>query len=217
MWLYVFGSTVRGEVDQQSDVDVLAVIESKSEKIKLPKTFLVYSKTELAGCFARGDLFSHHLALESRLMHSCDGVDVIQDLGAPAAYRSGADDFQSFCEIAESALRQLRSKSNCLVFEYGVLYMALRDAAMILSYHEGGRANFSKYAPFLVTQKLKLAASKYELLKRCRATSTRGLPSGRIARLSDDDLDIVEDWLKSAGRVLHERLQIEDRVAAQGA
>ncbi len=206
MWLYIFGSAVRGEVDLQSDVDVLAILEDKGAQANLPKTFLVYSKLELTECFARGDLFSHHLAMESRLVYSFDGSDVISDLGAPAPYQAGADDFECFCEIAEGALRQLRNGSSCSVFEHGLLYMAVRDVAMILSYHERGTPIFSKYTPYRVTPQLKLDFAKYESIKRCRAASTRGPVAGELKALSGDDLNTIDNWVSSSRRVFCERL-----------
>ncbi|SEM37763.1 nucleotidyltransferase domain-containing protein [Halomonas caseinilytica] len=206
MWLYIFGSVVRGELDRQSDVDMLAVLEDKSAQGSLPNTFLVYSKMELTECFERGDLFSHHLAAESRLVYSFDGSDVIRELGMPAPYQTSADDFECFCDILEEALRQLRSGSNCSVFEHGLLYMALRDVAMILSYRERERPIFSKYAPYRVDPKLKLDLAKYESIKSCRAASTRGPVAGELKALSRDDLNTIDDWVRSSRRVFCERL-----------
>ena len=215
MWLYVFGSTVRGEVDAQSDVDVLAVVEHKHYQGDLPKSFLVYSRPELEAVFNRGDLFSHHLASGSRLIYSHDGSDVISVLGAPAPYSSGWKDFESFCEIADAALAQLRRGSNCMVFDCGVLYMAVRDVAMILSYHGDGAMTFSKYAPYAVDPRLSLPPDAYETLKRCRAASTRRAECAEFDELSEEELSTIDNWLKSVRRVLHEGLQIKDRLAEE--
>lgn len=216
MWLYIFGSTVRGEIDPQSDVDVLAVLEEKSAQIGLPKNFLVYSKSELMACFEKGDLFAHHLTSESRLVHSNNGSDLIQDLGRPAIYQSGVNDFACFYEIGNAAISQLMRKNCSIVFELGILYMAIRDIAMILSYHEGEVPSFSKYAPYYVTPRLTLDRKKYEFIKNCRAASTRGsVLAEKRDILSNIDLIMIREWLKSAERVLNERIQRKNRVAAK--
>lgn len=218
MWLYVFGSAARGEIDEQSDLDVLAVLVDKSEQARLPRNFLVYSRAELAACFERGDLFAHHLTWESRLIHSHDGSDVIHDLGRPTPYQSGEHDFDCFYQIGNESISQIIGGNCSFVFEFGVLYMAIRDVAMILSYHVSERPSFSKYVPYYITPQLTLERDKYEYIKNCRAASTRG-PVLIVEHdvLSDIDLFAIREWLDSARRVLHERLQKKNRMAAESA
>lgn len=206
LWLYIFGSTVRGEIDIHSDVDILAIVEDGAHKAGLPKSFLVYSQMDLESCFSKGDLFAHHLASESRLIHSSDGSDILKELGTPADYQAAAHDLSFFCEIADGAIFNLKRGCNSFIFEHGVLYMAIRDVAMILSYFEDGGPIFSKYAPYKVSPRLELAISKYDFMKHCRAASTRGPVNQEPSVLVEDDLDIISSWLTTAQRILHERL-----------
>lgn len=196
MWLYVFGSAVRGEIDPHSDVDVLAVVKEKSVAGQLPQTYLIYSREELFASFGRGDLFAHHLALESRLIYSSDASDLIQEIGRPAPYCRTLEDFLGFKLVALDSLVAIRTSWLNRVFELGLMYMAARDVAMILSYHQSGKPNFSKYAPYDVEPQLPLDRHKYEILKSCRAASTRGVPArDDIARVSVGDLKNIERWL----------------------
>lgn len=213
MWIYIFGSTVRGEIDPQSDVDVLAIVKNKCDRTKLPKHFLVYNNVELERIFKRGDLFSHHLAMESKLVYSHDGSNPVKELGTPEPYSFGVQNLEDFYQIAQESLLKLRNGSSCIVFDCGLLYMSIRDIAMILSYYEREIPNFSKYVPYTVTPRFSLARGAYELLKKCRAASTRGSQYIVAKGLSESNLDAIDNWLLSARSVLYERIQAENRVA----
>ena len=79
MWIYAFGSLVRGEMDPDSDVDIL-FIGLPDENRSAPSSFLCYTKDEVTEIFKSGDLFAHHLYNESRLIYSYNGTDFLDSL-----------------------------------------------------------------------------------------------------------------------------------------
>lgn len=200
MWVYVFGSLVRGEIDVDSDVDILAVVSEQSEKKNLPANFLKYTMSELIKSFEKGELFAHHLAHESQLIYSDDGRDIIELLGSPTPYSLALEHIIQFKEIGLSAIERIRKNTSATVFNYGLIYMALRDVAMILSYIQGDRPSFSKNSPYHVSPQLTLPKAKYSLLRRCRAASTRGVEIFALTDrlLIDDELSEIERWLKDS-------------------
>jgi predicted nucleotidyltransferase len=85
MWIYTFGSLVRGEIDMDSDIDIISICSSENAKI-LPRYIQKYSKNDYLKIHTEGDLFAHHLYKESRLIYSSDGLDLIQSIGRPGPY-----------------------------------------------------------------------------------------------------------------------------------
>jgi len=172
MWIYTFGSLVRGEIDAESDIDILCICDS-TDRGKLPAYIQKYSKNDYLKIHTEGDLFSHHLYKESCLIHSSDGADFIQSIGRPGPYIDWNSDLLSFIEIARYSLDSINRESHS-VFSKGLLYMTLRDMAMIYSHVEMHVSDFSKYVPYNIDIPLDISRSIYENLRLCRLSSTRG-------------------------------------------
>lgn len=172
MWIYAFGSLVRGEIDMESDIDIIGICSSTDTKI-LPAYIQKYSKSDYLKIHTEGDLFAYHLYKESRLIYSSDGLDLIQSIGRPGSYIDWNRDLQSFIEVARYSIDSINSEPHS-VFSKGILYMALRDMAMIYSHVEMGVSDFSKYVPYNIDIPLDMRRGVYEELRLCRLSSTRG-------------------------------------------
>lgn len=193
MWLYAFGSLVRGEVDVHSDTDLLC-IESSGSHSMLPNTVQRYSIAELSTIFCAGDLFAHHLHAESRLLYSSTDDDVIRDLGPPAPYTSWESELLTFYEVVQYSTVELRMNPSS-VFHKGIAYMGLRDMGMIYSCASTGTANFSKYSPYQVLPTLDLPRDIYEHLRMCRLHSTRSaLRPESVSPILPQHLSSIESW-----------------------
>ncbi len=203
MWIYVFGSLARGEIDTNSDVDTLCICNNH-EKSLVPKKMQNYSEAYLKEIFDSGELFAHHLYLESKLVHSSDGVDIIRKMGKPAPYENWEDDFKAFIEVAFFSISEILTKGQT-VFRKGLLYMSLRDIAMIYSQIKMNAPNFSKYSPYQTDISLDVDADDYESLRMCRISSTRGTSDEIIFKVlpescftnSEKWVIKLQEWSKS--------------------
>lgn len=194
MWIYIFGSLSRGEIDANSDVDTLCICQPH-EKLLMPKNMQNYSEIHLKEMFNSGELFAHHLYLESKLVYSSDGVDIIREIGKPATYKNWKDDFESFIDVALFAITEILTKGQT-VFRKGLLYMSLRDIAMIYSQIKMNTPNFSKYSPYHTDISLDVDTDEYEVLRMCRISSTRGISDEIIYKeLSESCFNNSRDWV----------------------
>lgn len=182
MHFYAFGSICRGEVDRSSDVDLLACITGQKPDIDTNK-FSVYQHERLRELWAQGNPFAWHLHLESRLLFSSDGVDFIESLGAPAAYGAGAEDCKKFARLFSESLDQLSETTVNATFNLSCMFLGIRNFATCYSLWRG-RPVFSRRSPLLIDAPLSLGEEAFDVLKRARILSTRGIGDA----LSDEEV-----------------------------
>lgn len=196
MWIYAFGSVVRGEISPLSDLDILFVGESGENKLA-PVWAQCYTKKQLAEIFSQGELFAYHLYSESSLIYSSDSTNLIKTIGKPAPYKNWRADFNNFIFVARHAVDKLMSAPES-VFHKGVLYMACRDLAMIYSHVGMGWDNFSKESPYQVDIPFLVPVDTYNNWRNCRLASTRGHWEESIEVASDSQsLKTVSAWLNN--------------------
>src|SRR5262245_23748624 len=98
--LYAFGSLCRGELDEFSDVDLLACVETNEQAQQMDSgRFSVYTRARLVDLWREGNPFAWHLHLESKLLYASDGRDFLQQLGAPHAYTNADEDCAKFMRL----------------------------------------------------------------------------------------------------------------------
>src|SRR4051812_36936463 len=102
--LYVFGSVARGQRDERSDLDLLAVVADRAGKVpeedivaRLPAAFenlersiSWYGRNRIEEMFRNGELFAWHLHNET--VPIFEREPFIASLGQPAPYTEGAAD-----------------------------------------------------------------------------------------------------------------------------
>lgn len=170
--LYAFGSICRGEVDQGSDIDLLACISGPTEAMDRNK-FSIYTHERLRALWREGNPFAWHLHLESRLLFSADGTDFIAELGPPAAYAKSQEDCEKFRSLFRESFESLASCANSAVFHLSCMFLATRNFATCYSFTRGTPI-FSRSSPLLIDPRLPLPDNHFELLARARILSTRG-------------------------------------------
>ena len=193
---YAFGSICRGEVDLSSDVDLLACITGPNPDIDTDK-FSVYRHERLQALWRDGNPFAWHLHLESRLLFASDGVDFIQSLGAPAAYREGIADCEKFARLFAESLTQLSETRVSATFNLSCIFLATRNFATCYSLWRR-RPVFSRRSPLIIDAPLKINDEVFGVLARARVLSTRGFGKA----LSDEDVlfavratPIIQGWM----------------------
>jgi Nucleotidyltransferase domain len=188
MHIYIFGSLVRGEIEPDSDVDLLAILDSEQSTISIQTLW------------GEGSPFAWHLFTESRLVFAQDGRDWISTLGQPAPYQSALADAERFYEVFLDTTEALRGDCTSPIFELGTAYLALRNFAISYSLSLGDSPVFSRYAPFRLGEaSLALDATSRKVLQLSRALSGRGQgerPSKADVLHTVSKLDEAQAWME---------------------
>lgn len=197
--LAIFGSQIRGDADNLSDVDILIVTDSGKPDTKVVSKYIgdnfsqngdfsIYSLSRLKEMYNSGHLFAWHLFRESKHIPYLDTKNLIFELGKPQPYKNANQDIAELINVLETIEAGL---SN--VYEAGLLYVCLRNIAISASWHSELGLKFGRRAPFELGEampKFPLKASEYDLLAACRHATTRGKPCPDI-----NDLSLL-DYLK---------------------
>lgn len=186
--LRLFGSTVRGELDDLSDIDVLAVYADKPQpEVRaalldlLIKVFghtvevAEYEERRIRSFFETGHLFAWHLQAESVSIAQHEDVFFLS-LPTAAPYLTAGEDAGDFLSLARGILDSVESGNFAPTFEAGLLFVASRNFTLCLSAAVGARPDFSRYSPYRLDSlpPYPLAQTEYERLMRCRKASVRG-------------------------------------------
>lgn len=173
--IYIFGSTVRGEMEKNSDIDVLVITNNETTRKNIPSTWSVYPEETIEKYYETGRLFAWHLHLEAKCIFSNHTVPFLEKLGTPNPYNLHQDDFESLHSILLDSLNEIKTGTNSPIFEIGIIYTALRDMAMIASTKLLANPNFSRYSPYALPINFPLSIEIYESAIKARLLSTRGV------------------------------------------
>lgn len=108
MHIYAFGSLCRGEIDHQSDIDLLALVDGTDKRFD-PSAFSIYTYKRIKMLWEDGNPFAWHLAVESRMLYSSNGADFIKSLGEPSKYRNCKSDCLKFYHLYCKAIASIHS------------------------------------------------------------------------------------------------------------
>jgi hypothetical protein len=175
MHIYAFGSLCRGEVNRNSDVDLLALVEQYDARFD-PKSFSIYSYKRIEELWREGNPFAWHLSSESRLIFSSNQTNFIQWLGKPSAYSRCIEDCEKFQSIFLRSRDNLLSHSPSMVFELSSMFLSIRNIATCYSLGVLRVATFSRDAATRLNDlSVPLPPNILEILERARMLCTRGL------------------------------------------
>jgi predicted nucleotidyltransferase len=198
MHIYAYGSICRGEIEPDSDVDLLAIIDDVDARIDT-NVYSVYPYARLNELWAEGNPFAWHLHLESRLVFAEDGVDFVRKLGAPRPYEKWRADSEMFRDLYTEAYRTLSVECGTTVFELSTIFLSIRNLAICYSLHLGSSPVFSRRAfEKLGGDSLNLDTQCADILDGARILSTRG----QGPRPSKDDVahvlskrPVIDRWI----------------------
>ncbi|OEE60616.1 hypothetical protein A1OK_10470 [Enterovibrio norvegicus FF-454] len=202
--IYIFGSTVRGEVASNSDIDVLVITDLENRRSHFPDEWSVYSFQAISDFYDSGRLFAWHLHLDSKCIYKDKNESFLDSLGSPAPYSNLECDFESLKEILTQSLDEIEKGTASLVFEVGIAYTAIRDLAMIASTKSLNRPCFSRYSPYLLYNKFPIEKSIYEKMICARLASTRGVSISKedIVQISELPTYKIRSWLNELESIL---------------
>jgi len=206
MHIYAFGSICRGEIDRNSDIDMIALVDSFDDRFD-PSTFSIYSYRRMREIWEAGNPFAWHLATESRLLFSSDQSDFFSELGDPSKYLNVRRDCEKFAQIFHDAARAIEAGTDNVVFELSTVFLAIRNFATCLALGTSAQNDFSRFsAKRLEGAPVPISSSTFSILEKARLLSTRG----KGHNLLRSETESVKAELDSIGRWMSE-LQKEIR------
>lgn len=209
--VYIYGSVGRGEQDDQSDLDLLAIVQNGTGKVEeqyvlelVPKEFRNlkhsiswYGQNRITEMYENGELFAWHL--HSDTIPLFEKNPFLNSLGKPNAYQEGVKDVASFQKVLCGIPSQLNANRNNAIYEAGLIYVCLRNIAMSASWSLCRKPDFSRYSPFKLDNISHCPISKdeYEMTLNCRMASQRGLPPPHVNIQNLTDIYFrLEPWVE---------------------
>jgi hypothetical protein len=194
--LYIFGSVIRGEIDQYSDIDLLLITDETINNID-PNKYSIYSPERIKQLYAEGNPFAWHLYYESKLVFS-SGIDFLHGLGMPLRYTNCKSDLLKFKRLFDDSIASINENEFSLVFDLSMIFLAIRNFATCYTLGNYERPIFSRTAfeklhdyPLILDEEIK------ELLMMSRISSTRGIDysiKNKSLSLFKLNLGKIENW-----------------------
>ena len=198
MHIYAFGSICRGEIDSDSDVDIL-VIDGKDPSHYDPSIYSVYSYDRIKELWKEGNPFAWHLFLESRLLFTSDGQNFLHSIQQPSPYKKYLNDCEKFFSLFCEARASLNRSDSSIVFELSTIFLSIRNIATCFSLGVRNQPDFSRNAAIRMgSDSVPLSNHVYRVLERARILCTRGRGqeiTGDELIASRESLDEVYHWM----------------------
>jgi len=200
MYIYLFGSLCRGELDEFSDIDLLVVHDSEQKNISQLDTqiYSIYSEKRLLELWDEGNPFAWHLFKESTLVYSLNNENLIQKWGEPNQYVNMEIDLRKFSNLFYESLSSIESSNYSLEFDLSMLFLSIRNFATCYSLGFLNQFNFSrKSALMLESDKLDISSDCFSILERARIMSTRGIGNRTTdveIKKVKQEIQKISDW-----------------------
>ena len=209
LWLY--GSYARGQADDRSDCDVLAIsdIPIKKEKAvelsglsEMPLTISQYSWVELDNMAAYGSLFLQHLRLEGKCLYEGPGFEgrLAELLSRLGPYRRACFDLKCYRDCIGDVYESLSQASSAL-YEVSVLATVIRHAS-ILGCFLLGVPDFGRLSPVVNFVRIRRLDAKIADFLR-DIYPYKFLADGRIVTVKAPTNNIVVEGLKFSNIILN--------------
>jgi hypothetical protein len=175
MHIYAFGSICRGQIDSNSDTDLLAITTDVNDELDVNK-FSIYSHERMREIWGDGNPFAWHLHHESRLLYASDGSDFLLQLGEPNPYRNRRNDCLKFLQLLRSAYQSIELDQTSACFDLSAAFLAVRNFSSCFILGANNREyDFSRnVAITLMGHNPPISREAYSILERARLLCTRG-------------------------------------------
>lgn len=184
--IFAFGSVVRGEIDQYSDVDLLLITDKKIDHID-PNKYSIYTPQRIKEMFNEGNPFAWHLYYESKLIFT-DDINYLKELGKPKNYSNCLVDLYKFRDLFLDSLNSLEEDDYSLIFDLSMIFLAIRNFATCYSLGMMNRPVFSRNSfERIGNQSLIIDEGVKKILMLARISSTRGIN----VYINNADLELV--------------------------
>jgi len=198
MHLYAFGSICRGEIARDSDIDLLAIVESFDDRFD-PSVYSIYSYQRITEIWEEGNPFAWHLAMESKLLFSNDGSDFLKSSGNPKPYKACEGDCRKFKQLFMDATISLEQPNHTEIFDLSMVFLAIRNFATCFSLGYLSKPDFSRHSALrLGALSLSITPEAYNIFERARILCTRGHGAAIIKRETNfaaQEFHVIEEWM----------------------
>lgn len=199
MEIYAFGSIVRGEIDEFSDIDLL-ILKDLGEKIpEIDKErFSIYTFQRMGQLWEEGNPFSWHLFSESKCLFSEKSIPFLKSLGKPKPYSNLSNDLDKFHKLFLDSKLSIESNNNSVDFDLSMIFLAIRNFASCFSLGFLRTEEFSRDTALKIGQySIQIDLTTYNRLKASRILATRGIGE-RITEKELKEITIefstIEKW-----------------------
>ena len=209
--IYLFGSVARGDQDEQSDVDILIVIDNCSEDdyikykkeyasiLQIPVSWIsLYREKKILKMHEKGSYFLWHLKQEGKVLYSREN-ELDKLFATLPRYRGMKEDIKEYRQILDDVNEELHNVYLCIEYELSVLASLVRNTCIMLSYLNN-RFDFSrnqvvKYC--IDTYKIDVSLEEYRALYQYRSYET-----GKIQRVEKGKIEDINKWVKVENQLL---------------
>ncbi len=208
-YIYIFGSLVRGEIDQYSDTDLLLISNNTLKNVDSNK-FSLYTPDRIKELYDEGNPFAWHLYFESKLVYSSSECDFLSQIGKPSDYRNCKNDLLKFKNLFDDSIASIKENDYSLTFDLAMIFLAIRNFATCYTLGCYKRPIFSRLAfeklddyPLILDDRIK------ELLMMSRISSTRGIDyiiKEEYLSLFKLDSARIDEWFNKIMRKYESRI-----------
>lgn len=202
MEIYAFGSIVRGEIDEFSDVDLL-ILKDFGEKIpEIDKErFSIYTFQRMGQLWEEGNPFAWHLFSESKCLFSEKRIPFLKSLGKPKPYSNLLNDLNKFHKLFLDSKLSIESNNNSVDFDLSMIFLAIRNFASCFSLGFLRIEEFSRDTALKINQySIQIDLATYNRLKASRILATRAIGE-RITQKELKEITIefptIEKWFNA--------------------
>lgn len=202
MHLYIFGSICRGEIDESSDIDLLAIVDNLQSQEKFDKEkFSTYTVDRLKELWNEGNPFAWHLFIESKLVFSKDNTDIIREWGEPKDYKNPEKDLKKFYDLFKKSIESIKHSNRSEIFDLSMIFLSIRNFASCYALGFLSDFNFSRNSALkLKRNKLEIDRDCFKILERARILSTRG--SGTLITKNESEKTMkelvnIDNWFQT--------------------
>lgn len=198
MHIYAFGSVCRGEIDNLSDIDLLAITEGYDKRFDTA-IYSIYSYNRLSDLWEEGNPFAWHLASEAKIIFSSDGENYLETLGSPMPYRNCLKDCEKFYNLYCASYNSICSRGSSIVFELSTIFLAVRNFATCFLLGNENIKKFSRRSALQMEGKsVNISPETFDTLERARILSIRG--AGEMIKKekiisSLKELPLIKNWM----------------------
>jgi len=211
--LYLFGSVARNDAEENSDIDLLVIIEDCAEKeyIELkdniakdfgfPQEWIsVYQKSKIEAMHEKGSYFLWHIKLEGKLLYTANNY-LARLLDNLPEYKESLNDLQDYEQICQDIKVALKTKDIEGVYELSLLASIIRNTCIAIDYlceqPTFGRVSAVETCMDLIEDDLGFSVAEYRELYKFRLFMT-----GKSETAPDYQLSDIEKWLKHAENLI---------------
>lgn len=209
--IYLFGSVARGDQDEQSDVDILIVIDNCSEDdyirykknyasiLQIPISWIsLYREKKILKMHERGSYFLWHLKQEGKMLYSKEN-ELKKLFTTLPRYRGMKKDIEEYQQILDDVKEESYNEYLCIEYELSVLASLVRNTCIMLSYLNN-RFDFSRnlVVEYCIDKyKIDISLEEYKVLYQYRSYET-----GKISEVAKGKIDDINKWAKVEQQLL---------------